>query len=111
MADVTSHAARRRFLKLAGAGIAAAPLGGMLMMRRAQAQEKLNPDDELAQQLGYTEDASTVDASQWPDYAEGHVCSNCALFHGEDGKDTGPCDIFGGKLVSAKGWCQSWTER
>jgi hypothetical protein len=39
------------------------------------------------------------------------MCANCALFHGKEGEDYGPCDIFNGNLVHAKGWCMSWTER
>ena len=111
MADASAHEARRRFLKVAAAGVAAAPFGGMLVMRRAHAQEKVSEDDELAEQLGYKEDASEVDASEWPDFSPDHICANCALYHGEDGQEYGPCDIFGGQLVAAKGWCQSWTER
>jgi High potential iron-sulfur protein len=111
MADAVARKARRRFLKLATAGVAAAPFGGMLAMRRARAQDKLSPDDELAQQLGYHEDASQVDANEWPDYVEGHVCAQCQLFKGQAGEEWGPCDIFGGQLVHAKGWCQAWVER
>ena len=111
MADTVSQAARRRFLKLATAGIATAPFGGMLVMRRAHAQEKVDPNSELAQQLGYTTDASTVDASQYPTYEKGQMCSNCQLFHGKEGEEWGPCDLFGGQLVHQSGWCSGWTER
>ena len=111
MADTTSRHARRRFLKLATAGMAAAPLGGVCLARLAQAQEKVEEDDELAQQLGYKQDASEVDPNEWPDYQEGHVCANCQLYHGEEGAEWGPCDIFGGRLVHAKGWCMSWLEK
>jgi High potential iron-sulfur protein len=41
----------------------------------------------------------------------GHDCANCQLFHGDKGAEWGPCDTFGGQLVSAKGWCQAWLER
>ena len=95
MADTASRQARRRFLKLATAGIAAAPLCAA----------------QLAQQLGYKHDASEVDPSEWPDYEEGEVCANCQLYHGEEGAEWGPCDIFGGQLVSATGWCMSWLEK
>ncbi len=111
MADAVSREARRRFLRLATAGLAAAPFGSMLVLRRARAQEKVSEDDELAKQLGYKQDASQVDAKEWPDYAAGHDCANCQLFHGNEGDEFGPCDLFGGQLVSAKGWCQSWTEK
>jgi hypothetical protein len=111
MTDAASRQARRRFLKLATAGMAAAPFAGMLVMRRARSQEKVSEDDELAQQLGYKEDASEVDPAEWPDYVEGHVCANCQLYEGEEGEDWGPCQIFGGQLVAAEGWCQAWIEK
>ena len=111
MNDAASREARRRFLKLAAAGVAAAPFGGLLTVRRARGQEKVSEDDELAQQLGYKEDAGEVDPAQWPDYVEGHVCAGCQLYEGQEGEAFGPCQIFGGELVSANGWCQAWIER
>jgi hypothetical protein len=111
MAKAVPRDARRRFLKLATAGIAAAPFYGMPMIRRARAQEKVSEDDELARQLGYKQDASQVDASKWPLYEKGHVCAKCQLFHGKQGDEWGPCDVFGGKFVRSQGWCSEWTER
>ena len=111
MTDTASRQARRRFLKLAGAGVAAVPLGGACISRLAHAQERVEEDDELAQQVGYKHDASEVDPEEWPDYEEGEVCANCQLYHGEEGAEWGPCDIFGGQLVHANGWCVSWLER
>jgi hypothetical protein len=111
MADAVSQEARRRFLKLATAGVVAAPLGGMLVMRRAQAQQKVSESEDLAKQLGYKPDASQVDASAFPTYVKGHHCGNCQLFHGKQGEEWGPCDIFGGELVNVNGWCSAWTER
>jgi High potential iron-sulfur protein len=111
MTDAVSAQARRRFLQLATAGVVVAPFGGMLATRRAAAQEKVSESDELAQQLGYHADASTVDAAEWPAYEEGHHCGNCQLFEGAEGAETGPCQIFGGQLVAATGWCSAWVER
>jgi hypothetical protein len=91
--------------------MAAAPFMGLLAPRRAHSQEKVSEDDELAQQLGYKEDASEVDPAEWPDYVEGHVCANCQLYEGEEGAEWGPCQIFGGQLVAAQGWCQAWIEK
>jgi hypothetical protein len=109
MADMVSGPARRRFLKLATAGLAA-PLCGARLARMAHAQERVSEDSELAQQLGYKHDASEVDPNEWPDYAEGHICANCQLYQGAEGDEWGPCDIFGGELVNANGWCLSWLE-
>ena len=111
MVDKGSRQARRRFLKLATAGMAALPLCGACFTRRALAQERVAEDDELAQQLGYKHDASQVDPNEWPDYQEGHICANCQLYRGTEGEEWGPCDIFGGMLVNANGWCLSWIER
>jgi hypothetical protein len=111
MAKAVSHKARRRFLKLAIAGISAAPFCGTPMIRLARSQEKVSEDEELAQQLGYKQDASQIDASKWPLYEKGHVCAKCQLFHGQQGDGWGPCDVFGGKLVHSQGWCSEWTER
>ena len=111
MTDAASRQARRRFLKLATAGMVATPFAVLLATRRAQGQEKVSEDDELAQQLGYKEDASEVDPAEWPDYVEGHVCANCQLYEGEQGAEWGPCQIFGGQLVAAEGWCQAWIEK
>ena len=111
MTEVASAQARRRFLKLATAEIVVVPVGSMLVMRRAVGQEQVSEDDEMAQQLGYVEDASEVDAAAWPTYAEGQHCANCQLFEGAEGEATGPCQIFGGNLVTAQGWCSAWIER
>jgi hypothetical protein len=111
MADSVSRQARRRFLKLATAGMAAAPFCAARLARHAHAQERVEEDEELAQQLGYKHDASEVDPEEWPDYEQGEVCANCQLYRGGQGAEWGPCDIFGGKLVNANGWCLSWLER
>jgi hypothetical protein len=111
IADALSRAARRRFLKLAATGIGAAPFGVVLAIGRALAQQKVSEDDELARELGYRLDATTVDAGKWPLYEKGHVCAKCQQFHGRQGDEWGPCDIFSGKLVHASGWCSEWVER
>ena len=111
MTEAASAQARRRFLKLATAGVVVAPFGGMLTMRRATGQERVSEDDELAQQLGYVEDASTVDPAAWPTYEDGQLCANCQLYEAAEGEEWGPCQIFGGQLVAAAGWCSAWIER
>ena len=32
-------------------------------------------------------------------------------FSGKAGAADGPCSIFGGKLVNAKGWCTAWVKK
>jgi len=89
VADTASGQARRRFLRLAAAGMVAMPLCGGCLVHRARAQERVAEDNELAQQLGYKHDASEVDPNEWPDYREGHICANCQLYHGGGGRRMG----------------------
>jgi hypothetical protein len=111
MVDAVSQEARRSFLKLAAAGVVAAPFGSMLVMRRAQAQQKVSESEDLAKVLGYKPDASQVDASQFTTYVKGRYCGNCEFFGGKPGKEWGPCDIFNGELVNVNGWCSGWVKR
>ena len=94
MDDRISRQARRRFLKLATAGVAAAPFGAARLARLAHAQERVEEDEELAQQVGYKHDASDVDPNEWPDYEEGETCANCQLYHGEEGAELGSVRHF-----------------
>jgi len=111
MTDTASRHARRRFLEIAALGVVAAPLCGALLGRPARAQEKVPEDDEIAQQLGYKHFATDVDPNEWASYVEGNTCANCQLYEGAEGEEWGPCQIFGGNLVNANGWCQAWLER
>jgi hypothetical protein len=71
----------------------------------------LSESDPVAIGLGYKANASTVDATKFPQYAAGQTCSNCALYQGAAGDSSGPCPIFAGKAVSSKGWCGSYTKK
>lgn len=72
---------------------------------------KVDPNDALAQQLKYVEDAATVDKAANPMFKEGSHCANCALYTGAEGGEWGPCTLFGGKQVKASGWCASWAPK
>ncbi len=106
-----SVTSRRHFLKLASGAVIAIPLAGRLAHAEA---EKLAEDDPTALALGYKHDASEVDTEAYPKRAgeEGakQFCSNCQLYAGGDA-EWGACPIFGGKLVSANGWCNSWVPK
>ncbi|MHB8495403.1 MAG: high-potential iron-sulfur protein [Casimicrobiaceae bacterium] len=39
------------------------------------------------------------------------VCPACSLYSGKPSVSDGPCSLFGGKLVNAKGWCTAWTKK
>ncbi len=103
MTTPTSTQSRRRFIGTTLGATAVVGLAG-LDLRNAQAgghMPKVSPDDPTAKALQYVE-VSAKDG-QW--------CHNCQLYTGQDGKDYGPCAIFPGKEVAAKGWCASWVKK
>jgi High potential iron-sulfur protein len=80
--------------------------------RKAQAADlpHLSVDDPTAKALGYHEDAKSVEKAKFPTYVDGQMCSTCMQFQGKTDA-FGPCNIFAGKAVSAKGWCQVWVKK
>lgn len=70
----------------------------------------LSPDDPTAKALGYHEDASKVDAAKYPTHKPEMLCSNCN-FYQSGSADFGPCQLFAGKAVSAKGWCAGYAKK
>lgn len=108
---------RRQFIKFGVAGAATLSVGGSLLGAAANAQSdlpKLDPNDSMAQQLGYSHDAKTVDTARWTKRAEeggaDQFCRTCQFYQGADAQ-WGPCTIFAEKQVSANGWCNSWFKR
>ncbi|MGY6552962.1 MAG: high-potential iron-sulfur protein [Wenzhouxiangella sp.] len=71
----------------------------------------LDLNDPTAQALGYQHDASLVDPQQFPQFRPGNLCSNCALYTGQEGAEWGPCGLFPGKAVNVDGWCNAWAPR
>lgn len=95
---------RRRFLKVAaGTTAAAVVLGGLPRLARAADLPPLSPTDPTAKALDYVEDASK---SANPKHKAGDVCANCQFYSG-GASGRGPCQLFPGKSVNAKGWCVS----
>jgi hypothetical protein len=72
---------------------------------------KLEETDPVAIALGYKEDTTKVDAAKYPMHKPEQRCDNCALYIGKAGEASGPCGAFGGKLVTAAGWCQVWAKK
>jgi high potential iron-sulfur protein len=68
----------------------------------------LDPRDPAAVTLGFTNDATHVDATANPTYAHGQTCANCQQFQGKPGDALGGCVLFPGKSVPAAGWCKVW---
>lgn len=96
---------RRRFLKAAAGTAAAAVVAGGVLPRFARAADlpHVSESDPTAKALGYVEDASkTTD----PKHHAGNNCANCQFYSGGP-TGYGPCQLFPGKSVNAKGWCVS----
>ena len=98
---------RRRFMILA-ASVASTTV--LPTESRADAPV-LAENDPTAQTLGYKTDAAKVDKTKFPRYQTGQTCANCQLYQGKPGSGMGPCPIYGGKLVDAKGWCNSYAKK
>jgi len=102
---------RRRFCQVLSAAAGAATLANMLP-QSAQAAElpRLAESDPLAANMGYKEDTAKVDHKKHANHKIDQTCANCQFYQG--GKEGyGPCQLFPGKSVSAKGWCQVWAKK
>lgn len=99
---------RRRFLKLAaGTAAAAAVVSGLPRIARADDLPHVSTEDPTAKALGYVEDATKANN---PKYKAGDTCTNCQFYTGA-AAGYGPCQLFPGKAVNAKGWCISHTAK
>ena len=98
---------RRIFLMQVAAG------GSVLMAGTAHAQAAPLVDEKNAQAmaLGYAADSAKVDGKKYPKHAATQLCSNCTLYTGKAGEASGPCGIFPGKHVTAKGWCSAYVKK
>jgi len=101
---------RRHFLRKL---IVGTPLlvGASALAQDAPAAVPVPENDPVAMALGYKKDASTVDATKYPQFKAGNICENCALYTGKPGDAQGPCTIFQNRLVEAKGWCATYAPK
>lgn len=87
-------------------------LAGIAHAAHSHAQAKALPHvaetDAQAAALGYRSDAKKVDRAKFANYKPGTDCDDCVQFEGKKGEAWGPCKIFPGKAVSAKGWCTAF---
>ena len=102
---------RRRFFATAGCALGAAAVASAVS-RTAHADDlpHLAIDDPTASALNYTEDASKVDKAKATTYVAGSSCTSCNFYHGGS-TGYGPCDLFTGKSVNAKGWCAGFAKK
>jgi len=106
---VSKLASRRQFLAGAGGTLAVVVAGAHPRLACADELPHLTREDAVAKALDYTEDASTADSQKHPMRQPQQACVNCNFYAGKpDG--FGPCPLFPGKAVAAKGWCSGWTK-
>ena len=86
-------------------------VGSSLALSRVSAADgaMLSETDPAAQNLGYRQDAKTVDKARYTNYTAGQECSNCSLFQGKPDEPSGGCALFGSKQVALHGWCSSYS--
>ena len=106
MTSSSWNRSRRRFIKISAIGVGAAPFAALLC-GAAEAVEAVSESDPTAAALAYKLDATK--AGNRKDNTA--VCGNCGLYSGSPGANDGPCSVFGGKRVAAKGWCTAWVKK
>jgi hypothetical protein len=95
---------RRQLLRRLALGVSVATVALARAPRASAAQlPLLSPGAQDANAVHYVEDASQAKGA-----TAGANCASCGLYAGASGSAQGPCQIFPGKDVKAKGWCSSW---
>jgi hypothetical protein len=95
---------RRTLLKKLAVGLPLLPLLDLAAPPALAAEAPLLAvNDAAAKAVNYVEDASQAGAA-----SAGNNCESCALYLGATGSEQGPCSLFPGKQVKARGWCSSW---
>lgn len=103
----TSNPSRRRFFATAATSLGGFMVAGALpQLAFADDLPHLTLDDPTAKALNYTEDASKAPAP----HQAGQTCANCNFFQGAAAA-FGPCQLFPGKAVNAKGWCSGYAKK
>lgn len=114
-----SDRSRRRFLGLNLLGLVLAPTASLFVSQNAWAVKTggtaddkaplIDPKDPQAKALHYARES----------HKDHQSCSNCQLYSGTPGEETGPCAIFSYRVapsgqpyvVDATGWCTGWAPR
>ena len=104
-----SSMSRREALK--NIALAAGALAVVKSAAAAPGMPHVSLSDPMAAGVSYTENAAKVSAAKFPQYKPGSTCANCAQIGGKDGEAWRPCNVFAGKLVSAKGWCTVYAKK
>lgn len=85
--------------------------GGAALATGAQAQTLVDESDAVADAVGYVADAKNVDPKRHTFFVAGQRCATCAFYKAKPTQQVGSCPLFVGKLVSAGGWCKTWSQK
>jgi len=77
----------------------------------AQQYPRLDEADPRAVAVGYVEDAARVDATKYPKYRPGQLCTTCDLYLAKPTQPWAPCTLFPKRVVAGKGWCDAFRTR
>ena len=88
-----------------------APMATDASPPQAASQGAVSPSEAQAAALGYVVLSSQADQAKFPGHVSSQVCSNCSLYSGAAGAQSGPCSIFAGREVAAQGWCTAWAKK
>ena len=102
---------RRRFVAATAGGLAVIPALNLLAEEGGLPQ--LDESNPTAVAFGYKHEADAVDTARFPkratDEGKTQFCDNCLHYkNAEEVDGWGPCAIFPGVVVAAKGWCNVW---
>lgn len=95
------------FIQVASGASALAATHAMAQAAAPMASET----DPVSIRLAYAADSAKVDAKKHPKHTKDQLCSNCQLYTGKPKEVAGPCPLFAGKQVAAKGWCNAWVKK
>ena len=110
MTDKKCSEFNRREFFAAASGVTIAGLTGLIGKNAVAADlPPLLETDAIAVSMGYKTDTAKVDPKKYPTHKPEQTCANCRFFQGAGA--SGPCQIFAGKSVAAKGWCQVWAAK
>ncbi len=102
---------KRRIVIRSMTAIAAASVTGIPLELLAAIQ-KIDLKDPQAVSLGYTDNTKTVDQAKYPKHDATQKCSGCQFYQtAQEAGKIAPCTIFGGKGVSADGWCSAYVKK
>ena len=109
---------RREFISTTSKTVATIPVvavfGERAFGEQAGATARLDESNPIAVAFGYRHDANEVDVARFPKRAseEGKTqfCDNCLHYKTSQEEGWGPCALFPGFNVAAKGWCNVWVK-